>query len=106
MQYIHIFALATVNNIAFFDQLTPFEVSASNFKYKKTDGDLTKIGEFGKEVLTSPANPNTKYLFCGISKELYDQTDFSTVESEMLSFENYYELWEELSKYYQFVELE
>ena len=105
MQYIHIFAMTTVNNIAFFDQLTPFEVSEPNFKYKKTEGDLTKVNEFGKEVLTSPANPNIKYLFFGISKELYDQTDFSTVENEMLSFENYYELWEELSKYYQEVEL-
>jgi hypothetical protein len=107
MQFIHIFALATANNIAFFDQLTPFEVSEFNFKYKKTEGDLTKINEFGKEVLTLPANPNTKYLFFGISKDLYDQTNFSTVEGVMLSFplESYYELWAELGKYYQEVEL-
>ena len=91
MQFIHIFAQATAGNVAFFTTFFAnlgYNLSGLPYKYKKAEGDVTSIDQFGNETLKEPATENQKYIFAGVEKSVFEQTDFGSLDTPMISFEN------------------
>ena len=106
MHFTHFFVEATANNVAFFTPiLDSFNYSSVPYKYKKAEGDVTIIDQFGNETLKEPATENQKYIFTALEKNVFDQTDFGSLDTPMISFENNTHLDYLETNFYKNVEL-